>query len=103
MNYFKNGNIQEISNYYKGELNGPYNSYYLNGSSKINAFYTLGKVDSTFEAFYLNGNLAEKGKYAISPKIATKDTSTLDYWMYKSEALVSFKKVLGNTIMKMVL
>ena len=95
--------IWEISNYYKGELNGPYNSYYLNGSSKINAFLYSRKVDSTFEAFYLNGNLAEKGKYAISPKIATKDTSTLDYWMYKSEEIISFKKVLGNTIMKMVL
>ena len=51
--YYKNGNIQELRNYYKGELNGEFKSYYLNGNLNIKAFYVIGKLDSIFEAYYI--------------------------------------------------
>ena len=91
IHYYKNGNIQEINNYYKGVLNGSYISYYLNGNLKIKTFYTAGGVDSTFEAYYLNGILAESGNYTISPKILNSDTSLLDYWITKTELINSVK------------
>ena len=89
--YYKNGNIQEIRNYYKGELNGPFKSFYLNGNLNIKAFYTIGKLDSIFEAYYFNGSLAEKGNYHISPSISYRDTLNLDYWIDKNEKIVSRK------------
>ena len=89
--YYKNGNIQELRNYYKGELNGEFRSYYLNGNLNIKAFYTVGKLDSIFEAYYVNGNLAEKGSYDIYPSISYKDTLILDYWIDKNEKIISRK------------
>lgn len=89
--YYKNGNIQELRNYYKGELNGDFKSFYLNGNLNIKAFYTIGKLDSVFEAYYLNGILAERGKYDISPNISYNDTLKLEYWINKNEKIISSK------------
>lgn len=91
IHFYKNGKTQEISNYYKGELNGIYKSYYLNGNLNIKTFYVLGKIDSIFEAYYENGLLAEKGSYLINPEISFNDTSSLDYWIKKNEKIRSSK------------
>ena len=89
--FFKNGNLQEESNYFLGKLNGEYRSYYLNGNLKFRTFYTLGKIDSIFEAFYQDGTLAEKGEYEVLPKIKRNDTTELNYWLTRNEELRSYK------------
>ena len=52
--YYPNGNVQEIGEYYDGQLNGEFISYYANGKTKIKGNFTLGAADSTFEAYYYN-------------------------------------------------
>ena len=89
IHFYKNGNLQEESNYFLGRLNGEYKSYYLNGKLKFRTFYTLGKIDSIFEAFYQDGTLAEKGEYDILPKINRKDTTVLNYWLNRNEEIRS--------------
>ena len=91
VHFYKNGNLQEESNYFLGQLNGEYKSYYLNGKLKFRTFYTIGKIDSIFEAFYQDGTLAEKGEYSIIPKINRKDTIVLNYWLSRNEEIRSFK------------
>ena len=91
IHFYKNGNLQEESNYYLGQLNGEYKTYYLNGKLKIRTFYTLGKIDSIFEAFYQDGTFAENGKYNILPKINRKDTTAINYWFKRNEEIDSYK------------
>ncbi len=90
--YYPNGNIQEISEYYDGQLNGKFSSYYANGKIKVKGNFTLGAADSTFEAYYYNGNLAEKGSYIISPRISPYDSTQLIENIKKSDEIVSIKK-----------
>ena len=91
IHFYKNGNLQEESNYYLGQLNGEYKTYYLNGKLKIRTFYTLGKIDSIFEAFYQDGTFAENGKYNILPKINRKDTTAINYWFKRNEEIDPYK------------
>ena len=90
--YYPNGNVQEIGEYYDGQLNGEFISYYANGKTKIKGNFTLGAADSTFEAYYYNGNLAEKGSYIINPLIKVSDSSQLIKNIEKSDKIISIKK-----------
>jgi antitoxin component YwqK of YwqJK toxin-antitoxin module len=89
--FYPNGNPQETSQYYDGELHGEYSSFYANGKIKLKGNFTIGSADSTFEAYYYNGKLAEKGSYITKPEINPYDTVQLNQYIGKSDAIKSFK------------
>ena len=89
--YDKNGNIEEITNYYIGKKHGPSNYFYPSGKKKFEAFFFLDVQDSIFKAYYPNGKLAEKGSYAGIPSAFLNDTSNYIDWQLKLDQFINLK------------
>jgi antitoxin component YwqK of YwqJK toxin-antitoxin module len=65
--YYKNGKLEEVSEYYAGRLNGKVTQYYENGKKRFEGYFFLGQQDSIFRVYFPDGQLAEEGYYNSIP------------------------------------
>lgn len=61
--YYKNGNIESISNWEKGVQNGLSLHYYKNGNIKDSAYIVNDIPHGEFVQYYINGLLKKEGNY----------------------------------------
>ena len=90
--YHKNGKLQELSYFNRGNYVNESFQYYESGKLMIKSFFYLGVKDSGYTSYFENGNVAEIGNYKKGEK-----HGVWEYWYVDS----SLKKVavydsLGN-------
>ena len=70
----RQGRMEEVRNYFKGQLNGEVISFYAGGQAKEQGFFKMGKQDSLFTKWYENGKISETGYF--------KDDRAIGEWKY---------------------
>jgi len=76
--FYKDGGLEEISNYYDGKLNGAVQQFYSNGNIKFKGYFYLGVPNNSFEVYHTNGKLAEEGNFNSIPD--SIEENTFKYW-----------------------
>ncbi len=67
--WYENGNLQEISHYYLGKLDGIVQQFYPSGKIKTEGIFLEGIQEGKMTAYYENGNIAELGMFHKDEKI----------------------------------
>jgi antitoxin component YwqK of YwqJK toxin-antitoxin module len=105
--YDKNGNLEEIQNYYRNKLHGAVWQFYGKDRPKSEGYFKMGLQDSVFRTWHENGNLLIDAFYKSDLPFgtwnyfyATGDTMMVEIYRDSLPLLMSFYEKNGDQSVK---